>query len=110
MKDFDSWNDKKKVIHDIHEGKLYHMRELWWCSLGINIGSEQDGTGDNYERPILILRGLSRKTCMIIPLTSSPEIHKMRVPIGNVDGKKASALLSQIKVIDTKRLINKLGS
>lgn len=32
----------------------------------------------------------------------------MRVPIGLIDGKQASALLSQVRVIDTKRLINKV--
>lgn len=108
-KDFDNWNEKKKTIHDNNESKLYHTRELWWCSLGVNIGSEQDGTGKDYERPVLIYKGLSKQTCIVLPLTSSKEVHKMRIPIGKVDGVNASAILSQIKVIDTKRLINKLG-
>ncbi|KKW11243.1 MAG: Toxin-antitoxin protein [Parcubacteria group bacterium GW2011_GWA2_49_9] len=108
-KDFDSWNEQKKKIHDIHENKLYHQRQIWWCSLGLNIGFEQDGTGGEYERPVLILKGLSRNTCLIIPLTSSPEKHKMRIPVGMIEERQASALLSQIKVIDTKRLINKIG-
>lgn len=108
-KDFDNWNQKKKVIHNNNENKLYHTRELWWCSLGLNVGSEQDGTGKDYERPVLIYKGLSKQTCIVLPLTSSKEIHKMRIPVGKVDGIDASAILSQIRVIDTKRLINKLG-
>ena len=55
------------------------------------------------------MKGLSRNTCLVIPLTSSPEKHKMRLPLGMVDGKQASALLSQIRTIDTKRLIDKIG-
>jgi mRNA-degrading endonuclease toxin of MazEF toxin-antitoxin module len=108
-KDFDNWNKRKKDIHNNGESKLYHTRELWWCSLGVNVGSEQDGTGKDYERPVLIYKGLSKQTCIVLPLTSSKEVHKMRIPIGKVDEVNASAILSQIKVIDTKRLINKLG-
>jgi mRNA-degrading endonuclease toxin of MazEF toxin-antitoxin module len=108
-KDFDNWNKNKKTIHNDGENKLYHARELWWCSLGINVGSEQDGTGEDYERPVLVYKGLSKQTCIILPLTSSTEVHKMRIPIGKVDGINASAILSQIRVIDTKRFINKVG-
>jgi hypothetical protein len=55
QKDFDRWNERKKIIHDSGENKLYHAREIWWCSLGVNIGSEQDGDNENYTRPVLIL-------------------------------------------------------
>jgi mRNA-degrading endonuclease toxin of MazEF toxin-antitoxin module len=109
QKDFDNWNEKKKVIHNIDENKLYHARELWWCSLGVNIGSEQDGSGEKYDRPVLILKGLSKQTCIILPLTSSPEKHKMRIQIGKVQDKEASVMISQIRVIDTKRLVYKIG-
>ena len=108
-KDFDSWNKNKKRIHADNENKLYHQREVWWCSLGVNVGFEQDGDEIKHERPVLILKGLSRNTCLIVPLTTSPKKHKMRIPLGLVDEKPASALLSQIRVIDTKRLINKIG-
>lgn len=109
MKDFNSWNENKKCIHTENLNKLYHAREIWWCSLGLNIGFEHDGTGAEYQRPVLILKGLSSQTCLAVPLTSSLNKHKLRIPIGNVEGKEASAILSQMRVIDTKRLINKVG-
>lgn len=109
QKDFDQWNEKKKIIQTSGRYRLYTVREIWWCSLGLNIGSEQDGTGEEFDRPVLILKGLSQETCYIIPLTTSPRIHKARVPIGLVSGQLASALLSQIRVIDTKRLVEKIG-
>ncbi|MFA6340761.1 MAG: type II toxin-antitoxin system PemK/MazF family toxin [Candidatus Paceibacterota bacterium] len=107
-KDFDIWNKNKKEIHTKAENKLYHEREVWWCALGVNIGYEQDGSSESGERPVLILKGMSKNTCLIIPLTTSLEKHKLRVPIGLVGGKNASALLSQIRIVDTKRLINKI--
>src|SRR3989344_1393552 len=108
-KEFDKWNENKQTIHENKERKLYHAREIWWCSLGVNVGAEQDGTGEDFERPVIIIKGLSRQTCIILPLTSSKEIHKMRVPVGIIDGREASVILSQIRVVDTKRLVNKLG-
>ena len=46
---------------------------------------------------------------MVLPLTTSLSKHPLRVPIGNVDGKRASALLSQLRTIDTRRLVEKIG-
>lgn len=108
-KDFDNWNIEKQRIDSSEAGKLYHERQIWWCSLGVNIGSEQDGTGASYQRPVLILKGMSRTTCYVIPLTTSNKKHKLRLSLGLVDGKEAYALISQIKLIDTKRLVNKIG-
>jgi len=103
-KDFDKWNIKKKNLHDQQTKIFYHEREIWWCALGVNIGFEQDGSGEEYRRPILILKGFSAQTCLVVPLTTSPQKHKFRPSIGIVDGEEAKALVSQIRVIDTKRL------
>ena len=107
-KDFDQWNENKKQIHAEAGNKLYHKQEVWWCSLGVNVGFEQDGTGSEHERPVLIVRGFSKNTCLVVPLTTSLARHPMRMAVGIVDGKEASALLSQVRIIDTKRLINKV--
>jgi mRNA interferase MazF len=80
-KDFDGWNLIKKNVNS-GDIKYYRNREIWWCKLGINVGFEQDGAGDKYERPALILRGFSRKVCLIIPLTTSEKQNKYIVPIG----------------------------
>ena len=102
QKDFDSWNEKKKKINNRKSSPFYHQRELWWCSLGVNVGFEQDGSGREDSRPILILTGLSKETCVAIPLTTSTNKHKLRPAIGLVEEKEAHALLSQIKVLIPK--------
>ena len=109
MKDFDGWSGEKKRIHASEDNKLYHEREMWWCSLGANVGFEQDGTGAQHQRPVLILRSMSRNTCYVVPLTTSLKRHKYRIDIGEVEGKRAVAIMSQMRLIDTKRLVNKLG-
>ena len=109
QKDFDGWNEQKKRTHERPRALFYHDRELWWCTLGVNVGSEQDGSGGEYRRPILVLKGLGPDTCLAIPLTTSARTHPLRPSIGKVEGKDAHALLSQMRVIDTKRLVRKIG-
>lgn len=109
QKDFDQWNTVKKEIEDHHEVPFYHEREIWWCSLGVNVGFEQDGSGDGYRRPVLVLKGLSRRTFVAIPLTTATSDHPFRPALGLVDGKDARALLSQMRIMDTKRLVRKIG-
>lgn len=107
-KDFDRWNISKKSINSERRHPLYNQREIWWCLLGTNIGFEHDGDGIEHQRPVLILKGLSAYTCFIIPLTSSTHIHPMRISIGKINNKEASAVISQLRVIDTKRLAEKI--
>lgn len=108
-KDFDGWNEKKKQVNERNSAPFYHEREIWWCALGVNIGFEQDGSDGEYRRPVLVLRGLSAETCLAIPLTTSARRHPLRPSVGKIENKDAHALLSQMRVIDTKRLVRKIG-
>lgn len=79
------------------------------CSLGVNIGFEEDGTGNTGERPVVIIRGFSKQVCLIMPLTSSEKKNPYHISLGTVDNRKVFVITSQIRLIDTKRLINKIG-
>jgi mRNA interferase MazF len=108
QKAFDRWNEKKKQTH-LEQPRLYTVREIWWCRLGCNIGTEQDGKGEWFVRPCVILRAFGPDACLVVPLTASTRDHHLRVPIGSVDGREARANLSQIRVVDTRRLEAKIG-
>ncbi len=107
-KDFDRWNERKKEVNKREpntEPHFYHEREVRWCSLGVNVGFEQDGTSALYMRPVLIIRGFSRNVCLIVPITTSTKINPYHISLEiSVEGKELSAILSQIRLIDTKRL------
>ncbi len=106
--DFDDWNDLKKNIERVANSALFHEREIWWCSLGINLGVETDGKHERYERPVLIIRKFNRDVAWVLPMTSkvkeSPFHHSFEM--GN---KKRSVMLTQLKTISTKRLSRKIG-
>lgn len=109
-KDFDKWNEKKKQLHaTAHRSVFVSQREIWWCSLGVNVGREQDGRGDNFERPVVVLRRLSPDTFMALPLSGKKRLEKFQSPVthGRVYG---FALPDQIRVLDTKRLRRKVGA
>lgn len=36
-KNFNEWNELKKRLHIRNEEILFHEREIWWCSLGVNV-------------------------------------------------------------------------
>ncbi|KKU59485.1 MAG: Toxin-antitoxin protein [Parcubacteria group bacterium GW2011_GWA2_47_12] len=107
-KDFDGWNSEKKRRHNEGTQRLFHEREIWWCAFGINIGREQDGRMDNFERPIVILKKLSPDTLCVLPLSTKKKLEKFQAEIihQNVYG---FALLDQIRVLDSKRLLRKIG-
>ncbi|MBQ6461129.1 type II toxin-antitoxin system PemK/MazF family toxin [Candidatus Saccharibacteria bacterium] len=87
----------------------YHESEIYWCYLGENIGSEQDGSAPLYTRPALIVKGFSKTLVWCIPISSKKEKSKYTMPVKNryVDG---ILLLSQIRAIDTLRLGDYCGT
>lgn len=108
-KDFDKWNEEKKKVNNNRTQKLFHEREIWWVSFGLNVGREQDGRGDNFERPIIILKKLSPDTFICLPLSTKKRLDKFQSQVTSED-IQGFALLDQIRVIDSKRLLRKIGT
>lgn len=107
-KDFKKWHDKKEIINGSVGTALFHEREVWWCVLGANVGYEQDGSQEDFERPVIILRKFNLDACLIIPLTAKLKKGKFYFTVGMIDGRNAVAILSQVRFIDRKRLVNKI--
>lgn len=110
-KDFDSWNEKKKEINKKTPNEILFFKEgeIWWIHFGVNVGFEMDGKGEGAMRPVLILKKYNHFSFLAIPLSTSPKINKYHVSIGKVSGKSAVVNLSQLKNVDSRRLINKIG-
>ena len=108
LKDFDSWNKIKKVLDGEDREAFAYPREVWWCSLGVNIGFEQDGKGEDFSRPILVIKGFSKNVLLCIPLTTRLKEGKYYYDIFLGDKIKRKVILSQIRLIDSKRLEEKI--
>lgn len=107
-KDFDTWNLLKKQIDTRSNTPFANKRDIWWCSLGLNIGSEEDGKNELFERPVLVLTVFSKTMIRVAPLTSTSREDAHHVPIF-YNERQGSVILSQIKTISTKRLSRKLA-
>lgn len=108
QKDFDGWNEQKKEINIREDILLYHERDVRWCRLGTNVGFEQDGTGAGRARPALVIKAFNRHVCLVVPLTTSTKQNPYHISIGMVNDRQASVIISQLRLIDTKRLTVKI--
>ena len=110
IKEFDQWNEKKKLTENRIFGKKFYVyaREVWWCSVGVNIGSEIDGKNENFERPILVVRVFSEDGFLGIPLTSKKKGHQYEVAIHHDNGA-SFANTSQLRLLSKKRMLRKVG-
>jgi mRNA interferase MazF len=104
-KNFDQWNKLKKVIDTEEKRTFFHEREVWFCKLGVNVGFEQDGKGDDFMRPVLIFKKFNKQIFIGIPLTTSLKTNKYHFLLNN---KKSAVILSQLRLIDTKRLSHRI--
>ncbi len=87
---------------------FFHEREVWWCSVGINIGVETDGKNENFERPVLIVKKFNGHMLWVIPLTSKQREGLHYVKISH-DRGVSFACVSQMKTMSSKRLLRKIG-
>ena len=74
---------------------------IYWCNLGINIGSEQ-----NKIRPTLILRSFKQSPiCTILPLTSKRLQDKFQFHV-DLENLNSTVLIEQIRVVSKLRFLN----
>jgi mRNA interferase MazF len=111
-KNFDNWNIKKKITHQDLKNKWVREREVWFCSIGVNIGTEEDGKGTDFLRPVLVVRVCGFESAMIVPLTSKEKKpSEYYYYLGGISGlpEKSTALISQMRLLDTRRFARKVG-
>ena len=108
-----NWTKIKFRIHTSEkEPVFFREKEIWWASLGSNIGYEQDGKNENFERPILILKKYNKDMLLVVPLTSKEKAkryyHKFKYK-SKKEIKDGNAILNQMRTISSKRLLRYIG-
>lgn len=109
MKRFLEWIGLKERLHQAeHTPPLFKEGEIWWCYIGENIGAEVNGKGEQFTRPVLILRKYDRFSFFAIPLTTKNKIGTWYCSFTH-NGKFQNAQLAQGRVISYKRLKEQVG-
>jgi mRNA-degrading endonuclease toxin of MazEF toxin-antitoxin module len=109
IKRFLEWIEVKTKTHNtIRTPPLTKEGDIWWAKIGDNIGQEINGKGNNFVRPVYMYKKLSNTLYMIIPMTSKIKTGSWYVSIFQ-NNKEVTLCLHQMRVVDYKRLMNKIG-
>jgi len=109
-KDYAEWHSRKTEIEHLGETRLFfHEREVWWCSIGHNVGFEQDGKGEKFARPVLVFKKFNKEVFWALPISTRIKKSKFYTPINIDDNIERVAIISQLRLIDAKRLVDKIG-
>jgi mRNA interferase MazF len=111
-KDFYAWNEIKASLQRREsfaegEGAACYSREIWMCSIGINVGSEVDGKNESFSRPVLVYKVFNMDMFWGIPLTTKTRSGDFYFTF-NLGGVDNTAVLSQLRLFSTKRLDRKI--
>jgi mRNA interferase MazF len=107
MKDFQKWHILKAEIDKKEQGIYINEREICFVSIWENIGFEQNGKNEMFERPVLVLKKFGTQTFIGIPLTSKPREWRFYFTFHHEE-KVSTAILSQIRLFDTRRIVRRL--
>jgi len=104
--EYDNWNNLKKGISKSNR-VFFGKGDVWFLSMGKNVGDEEDGKNQNFERPVLITRKFNNNIFMGVPLTSQSKTGKYYFTLESFPS--STAILSQVRLFDAKRLLRFIG-
>lgn len=109
LKQIKDWFDLKIKLWTSDKRVVFKQGEIWWCSLGFNVGEEIFGKGEKFTRPVLIFKKFTSNSFMGLPLTTHGKKGSWYVEIKH-GGKKSFAMLNQARILDKRRLSNRVGT
>ncbi|WP_285692419.1 type II toxin-antitoxin system PemK/MazF family toxin [Helicobacter ailurogastricus] len=90
---------------------ISHVKNIYWVCVGYNVGHEVYGKSASFTRPVLVLKMLSSRLFLGIPLSS--QIQKGNMPYHHCfkdsNNTEQIALLHKIRVFDVKRRRTKIA-
>lgn len=106
---FALWIALKEKLHaKIFQPPRVSEGDIWWVSIGENVGFEINGKSKLFTRPVIILKKISKGFYFVIPTTSQPRVGSWYIGFPESSLIK-NACLHQARPIDYRRLSSKLG-
>ncbi len=105
MENFDTWNGKKKQIENstVELDCFPYEKEVWMCSLGKNLGSEQNGSGETFSRPVLIVKKFNNQIFWVVPLSTKQKGFDFYYNFSDQNSQNISVVLAQLRLVSIKR-------
>jgi len=109
IKFLQDWCRLKVGLFNKESKVIFKQGDIWWCSLGMNLGEEMFGKGERFTRPVLVFRKFTTNSFLGLPLTKQEKQGSWYVEI-TVHGEKNWIMLNQARVLDKKRLTNRVAA
>lgn len=110
VKNFWEWIGLKEKLHAIaHKPPLVSRGDIWWVSIGENVGSEINGKSTLFSRPVIIFKKLAHGFYFIVPTTTQIREGSWYVKFRHHE-RDMVACLHQARVVDYRRLSTKIGT
>ena len=112
---YDVWNSVKKKTEKSNRKLGIKPREIFWLKIGKNIGHEEYGKGQEFVRPVIVIRQLTSDLFVGVPTTTTKKddndyfhninyVNRKKVEVHSV------AMLLQFRTFSKKRLLSKIGT
>jgi mRNA interferase MazF len=109
-KNYKVWHPLKAEINNTEDKRpFFHEREIWFCHFGENVGYEQDGRGEEFLRPVIVFCKFNNEVFWAIPLTRTDKKLRFYFSFTFDRSGQSTAVLSQIRLLDARRLSYKTG-
>lgn len=109
MNENTKWAKLCKLLDSKTIDFYFKEREIWWCYWGKNIGHENNGKNEVFERPILVFRKINKNLFWGLPLTTKYGGESYKFCIGKINDKYNYVLLDQLRSVSSKRLKEKVS-
>ncbi len=109
LKRFFEWIGLKEKLHFKDSSPPYvNQGDIWWASVGENVGSEIGGKSDLFSRPVIVFKKLAHGFYFVIPTTTQGRDGSWYVEFRQ-RGRPMKACLHQARAFDHRRFCSKLG-
>ena len=100
---FDKWNKLKQIIDAKQRLISFRPRDIYFISVGQNVGCETFGKGGEFLRPVLVYKKLSKESFVGIPMTSKQKVGSYFFNFC-FKNKISTLMFNQMRVFDIKRV------
>jgi mRNA interferase MazF len=101
------WCCLKIILAFKRRSVVFKQGDIWWCSIGMNLGEEIYGKGPKYTRPVLVFKKLTGNSFLGLPLTSREKYGNWYVEI-TIHNRKSRIMLNQARMFDKRRLTKRI--
>ncbi len=108
QKEFNVWNLLKQNLDQSERTLFFREKEIWWCSIGLNLGHEENGKNQFFTRPVLVIRKFNNHLFLGVPLTTQIKENKYYHQV-KLKGETQCVMLSQLRTFGTNRMRSRLG-